>query len=159
MRPLYFYGRGNPTITWYNPAYFSLFLPSFVVNSKDLRHALFTVRCRFPRSNNCNLLHFHFNIFISQMCISIQSNTDLTMLHNILKCFEIHSRPCHIRTECMSANMRSYIRHLYPVNLVVLLPDMLKILLPVKRYHRSAVLIQEQESRPFQVLYKQIQLI
>ena len=28
----HFYGRGNPTITWYNPAYFSLFLPSFVVN-------------------------------------------------------------------------------------------------------------------------------
>ena len=81
----HFYDSGISTITSYNYAYFCLFLPSFVVNSKDLRHAPFAVRCRFLKSRIYYFLHFFIYIIIVQMCISIQGNTNLTMPHNILK--------------------------------------------------------------------------
>lgn len=125
-------------------------MPSFVVNSvvnsKDLRHAPFSVRCRFLRSCFYYFLHFFLCIIVIQMCVGVQRYADVTMPHNILKCFRIHSGLRHIGTESVSANMRSNFWHLYPVNLVVLLTDMLKIFLPMKCHHRSAVLVQKQES-------------
>ena len=107
----HFYDRGLTTITWYNYAYFGLLLPSFIVNSivnsKDLRHAPFTVRCRFLRSNTNYFLHFFLCIIIVQMRIGVQRYANVTMTHNILKCFRIHSRLRHIGAESVSANMRS----------------------------------------------------
>ena len=105
----HFYNRGLATITWYNYACFCLFLPSFVVNSvvnsKDLRHAPFTVRCRFLRSGTNHFLHFFLCIIVIQMGVNIQRYTDVTMAHDILKCLRIHSRLRHIGTESVSANM------------------------------------------------------
>ena len=47
----------------------------------------------------------------SYMGIHIKRHSYIRMSHQILQCFRIHARLCHIGTICMSANMRSNIGH------------------------------------------------
>ena len=53
---------------------------------------------------------------------------------------------CHVGAKGMPAHMGRHIRHLYFVDLVVLLPDMLHILFPMQGNHRPSILVQEQEA-------------
>lgn len=62
------------------------------------------------------------------------------MAHQILQSFGIHAAFSHVGTISMSAHMRCDFGHLYLVDFVVLLADMLEILLPVQRHHGTPIL-------------------
>ena len=66
------------------------------------------------------------------MGVNIQRYADVRMTHDILQCLWIHSGFRHIRTEGVSAYMRSYFGHLNAVNLVIFLNDMFQVLFPMK---------------------------
>lgn len=57
------------------------------------------------------------------MGVSIQRYADVCVAHDVLQCFGVHPRFCHIGTEGVSAHMRGYFRHLDAVNLVILLDN------------------------------------
>lgn len=90
--------------------------------------------------------HFVLHIIKAEMGVCIQGDADIRRSHDVLQGFGIHSGLCHVGAECMSANMGGNFGELYFVNAVILFPDVLKILLPVQRYHRHIVFIQKRES-------------
>lgn len=58
----------------------------------------------------------------------------------------VHAAWCTMRTICMSAYMRRNLRHLYFIDFIALLYNMLKIFLPMQGNHRHLILIQVQKS-------------
>ena len=61
----------------------------------------------------------------SEMCVSIQSNTDVAVSHKVLQRFRVHAGFRHIAAIGVAADVRRYAWHLQAVNLVVPIHHML----------------------------------
>ena len=70
------------------------------------------------------------------------------MAHEVLQRLGVHTALCHVGTKCVPANVRGDFGHLHLIDAVVLLADVLEVMLPMKRHHRLAVLIQIQKAAP-----------
>ena len=80
------------------------------------------------------------------MGVSVQRYADVTVTHDILQRFGVHTRLRHIATEGMTAYMGRDFRKLNFVNAVILIADMLKVMLPMKGNHRHVILVQKQKT-------------
>ena len=67
----------------------------------------------------------------TKMRVGVQGDADIRMAHQILEGVRIHSLLGFLAAVGVPADMRSDLRRLHPVDLVVLLSDVLKILFPV----------------------------
>ena len=87
-----------------------------------------------------NPVEFDLCIFKFQVSVSIQSDTDIRMPHDVLHGFGVHTALRHIGTEGMPAYMGCDLRKLNLVDAVVLVEDMLEVMLPERaddrRLHR-----------------------
>ena len=80
------------------------------------------------------------------MRINVKRDTDFAVSHKILQRFRVHACLCLIAAVGMVANMRSYIRHLHPVNLVVLADHPVEAMFPMQRYQRHTFIVEVQET-------------
>ena len=69
--------------------------------------------------------HFVLSVLKSEMCVSIQSNTDVAVSHKVLQRFRVHAGFRHIAAIGVAADVRRYAWHLQAVNLVVPIHHML----------------------------------
>ncbi len=75
-----------------------------------------------------------------------ESDADFTMPHQVLQRFRIHACLCLIAAVGMAADVRRDIRHLHPVNLVVLADHAVEAVFPVQRDQRHTVFVEVQEA-------------
>ena len=68
---------------------------------------------------------FVLSVLKSEMCVSIQSNTDVAVSHKVLQRFRVHAGFRHIAAIGVAADVRRYAWHLQAVNLVVPIHHML----------------------------------
>ena len=81
------------------------------------------------------------------MGVGVQRYADVTVTHDILQGFGVHTALCHVGTEGMSAHMGRDFRKLNFVNAVVFLQNMLEVMLPMEGDHGHVILVQEQKAR------------
>ena len=65
------------------------------------------------------------------MSVDVHRDTDVAVPHEILQRLGVHTRLRLIATVGVPAYMRCDLRHLHPVDFVIFLSDVLKILFPV----------------------------
>ena len=70
-------------------------------------------------------LKFRLSVLKSEMCVSIQSNTDVAVSHKVLQRFRVHAGFRHIAAIGVAADVRRYAWHLQAINLVVPIHHML----------------------------------
>ena len=68
---------------------------------------------------------FVLSVLKSEMCVSIQSNTDVAVSHKVLQRFRVHAGFRHIAAIGVAADVWRYAWHLQAVNLVVPIHHML----------------------------------
>lgn len=93
-----------------------------------------------------DLQHLILGIFVADMGVGIQRDSDVAVSHNVLQRLGIHAGFCHIGAEGVSAYMGCDFWHLHPVNAVILVANVLKILLPVQCHHGHPILVQIEET-------------
>ena len=77
------------------------------------------------------------------MRIGVQGDADVAVSHKILERFRVHSRSRHVAAVGVAANVRSYVRDLQLVDLVVPLYHVIESVFPVHCHKRIAVLVGE----------------
>ena len=82
------------------------------------------------------------------MGVGVQRDANIRVAHEILQRLGVHTALCHVGTKCVPANVRGDFGHLHLIDAVVLLADVLEVMLPMKRHHRFAVLVQVQKAAP-----------
>ena len=79
------------------------------------------------------------------MRVDVHRHSDLTVTHEVLQGFRVHSGPRLIAAVGVAAYVRSNVRHLHQVDLIVMIDHMVKPVLPVHRHEGHPQIIQIQE--------------
>ena len=80
------------------------------------------------------------------MRINVKRDADFAVSHQVLQRFRVHACLRLIAAIGVAANMRCNIRHLHPVNLIILADHAVEAVFPVQRDQRHTVLIEVQEA-------------
>lgn len=91
--------------------------------------------------HNTEFGYFSCNILIMNMSICVKRDRNIRMSHKILQSLRIHSALCHIGTVCVPADVRRDQRQRDFVYAVILFPDVLEIMFPMKRIRDTAVFV------------------
>ena len=80
------------------------------------------------------------------MRVYVERHPDIRVPHQVLQRFRIHPGSRLVAAVGMATHVRSDVRHLHPVYLVVAVDHVIEAMLPMHRYQRHPLIIQVQES-------------